>query len=146
MIPKYEENPLLTRVMDEFDFDNPQLDIVDAISRMRIELSQSSNGYALAANQIGIKLRAFIIGQKEYINPKIIKYVGTQSSTEGCLSFPNIFIERERPARISVKFQDMSGKVHRLQYTGIKAVAFCHELDHLNGVIFTDCEYKVKNE
>ena len=132
--------------MEEFNFSSPQLDIVEAIERMRVELAGCSNGYALAANQIGIKLRAFIIGQKEYINPKLVKIVGVQCSTEGCLSFPNLFIERHRPARITVKYQDINGKVHRCEYTGIKAVAFCHELDHLDGKVFIESEYKVVRE
>lgn len=142
-IPVYNENPLLNEVMEEFDFNNPSINLVDAIQKMRMSLASCDNGYALAANQIGIKLRAFIIKEKEYINPRIIKSIGIQTSSEGCLSFPDLYIERSRPARIWVKYYDITGKSHSSEYTGIKAVAFSHELDHLNGKTFLEENHKV---
>lgn len=142
-IPSYYENPLLKVVVDEFDFDNPSVNLEHSLDVMRKSLRECPFGYALAANQIGIPLRAFIIKDKEYINPRIIKSVGLQTSEEGCLSFPDMYVQRTRPARIWVKYRDVNGKNHTNEYSGFKAVAFCHELDHLNGKTFLEGNHKI---
>ena len=144
-ISQFEQNSLLREVIADYDFKNPTLDLGAALESMHSALSTSDNGYALAANQIGLQLRAFIIGEREYINPRITKQVGVQQSREGCLSFSGLYITRTRPARIWVKYYDRHGVSHAAQYTELKAIAFCHELDHLNGVVFTDCEYTVSS-
>lgn len=131
-------NPLLYQQIEKYNFGRTDIDLVSIVNGMIDYLKNSSNGYALAANQVGIDLRAFIIGETVYINPEIIKTWGEQTGTEGCLSFPNEWIEKTRAFKVDVKFQDINGKIQRRIFTDLKARAFQHELDHLNGICFND--------
>lgn len=105
------------------------------------ETMQSANGVGLAAPQIGIIKRVVVIdvgnGKIELINPKIIEASGTQTGAEGCLSFPGIFGEVERPNYVKVKAFDRNGKEFELEGEELLARAVCHECDHLDGVVFT---------
>lgn len=101
-----------------------------------------ANGVGLAAPQIGILKRVIVINIEgkwlELINPVIMKFSGEQISVEGCLSCPNIFGLTNRPLKVTIKYQDRYGKVHRKTGTDLLAKAFCHEVDHLNGELFID--------
>jgi len=131
-------NPLLYQPIEKYNFGRTDIDLISIVNNMIDYLKNSSNGYALAANQVGIDLRAFIIGETVYINPEIIKAWGEQTGTEGCLSFPNEWIEKTRAFKVDVKFQDINGKIQRRTFTDLKARAFQHELDHLNGICFNN--------
>lgn len=131
-------NPLLYQPIEKYNFGNTDVDLKLIINNMVEYLKNTNNGYALAANQVGINLRAFIIGETVYINPEIIKSWGEQIGIEGCLSFPGQWIEKTRAFKIDVKFQDINGKVQKRTFTDLKARAFQHELDHLNGICFND--------
>ncbi len=102
---------------------------------------QKAEGVGLAAPQVGILKRAVIIdigeGRIELINPVIVDTDGTQNGAEGCLSFPGIFGEVERPNYVKIKAQDRNGKEFTLEGTELLARAMCHECDHLDGVVFT---------
>ena len=92
--------------------------------------------------QVGILKRIVVIdcgdGPVELINPEIVKTEGEQCGQEGCLSLPGRDETVRRPKKVQVKGQDREGKWH--DYTGedLKARAFCHEIDHLDGVLFID--------
>ena len=106
------------------------------------ETMNESNGVGLAAPQVGILKRAVIVdvgdGVIELINPVIIEENGTQNGPEGCLSVPNVFGEVERPMYVKVRAQDRNGEWFEVEGEGLKARAFCHELEHLDGKLFLD--------
>jgi peptide deformylase len=108
-----------------------------------LETMQEAGGVGLAAVQVGILRRALIvdIGEDlvELINPVILEASEEmQSDPEGCLSFPGEYGLVERPLRVKVQAQDRHGDLIILEAEGLKARAFCHEIDHLNGVLFID--------
>jgi len=111
------------------------------------ETMYAAPGVGLAANQIGVLLRVFVIdiaGEDEpsdlrvFINPEILETTGTQTWEEGCLSFPGITEEIRRAERVRVKALDREGKPFELEAEGLLAVAVQHENDHLNGVVMLD--------
>jgi peptide deformylase len=100
-------------------------------------------GAGLAANQIGVPLRVCVVKGDEnqiwgLVNPVIVKSAGTQIGYEGCLSKPGWVGEVERYDAVVVKGLNRHGKQVRIKSTGFTARAFQHELDHLDGVLFTD--------
>lgn len=103
-----------------------------------------SDGIGLAAVQVGILKRAIVIdprdedGLMKMVNPVITEKDGEQIGVEGCLSVPNFNGTVKRPERIKVEYQDENGDHHEIEATGLKAVVICHEVDHLNGVLFVD--------
>lgn len=109
----------------------------------------STTGIGLAAPQIGVLKRAIIIDLREgeepiiLINPAIAAKVGKEESIEGCLSYPGYEGKVIRPKKVTVKGVDINGK--KVEYTaeGLLAKAFCHEIDHLDGILYTDRAKKV---
>jgi peptide deformylase len=99
-------------------------------------------GCGLAAVQVGVLKRVVVMdcgdGYTELVNPEIISSEGTQEQEEGCLSVPNEHGITLRPAVVKVKAQDRNGKWHIYKGTELKARCFCHEIDHLNGILFTE--------
>ena len=111
------------------------------------ETLKKAEGVGLAAPQVGILRRVCIVdigdgsGVIELVNPEIVDQSGKQSGAEGCLSFPNQYGVVERPMFVTVKAQDRNGKEFTVKGEALKARAFCHEIDHLNGVVFKErCE------
>ncbi len=106
------------------------------------ETMTDADGVGLAAPQVGILRRAVVIdigeGKVELVNPQIIEAEGEQNLQEGCLSCPNQWGVTSRPARIKVRAQDRSGKFFEYEATGLFAVASCHEIDHLDGILFKE--------
>ncbi len=106
------------------------------------ETLKKAEGVGLAAPQIGLLRRVCIVdvgdedGLIELVNPRIIESSGNQSGAEGCLSCPNEYGIVDRPMFVTVKAQDRFGKEFTIKGEGLKARAFCHELDHLDGIIF----------
>ncbi len=104
------------------------------------ETMDLENGVGLAAPQVGIIRQVCIVdigeGLIELINPKIIEEDGTQEDIEGCLSFPGEFGIVERPLKVKVTAQDRQGEHFEMEAEGFLARAFCHEIDHLGGVLF----------
>lgn len=99
-------------------------------------------GVGLAAPQVGILRRVVLVdnGEKvlELINPEIIETKGEQEDYEGCLSVPGRWGVTRRPAYVKVRAMNRHGKYYEADGTGIVARCFCHEIDHLDGVLFTD--------
>ncbi len=106
------------------------------------ETLYKSNGVGLAAVQVGVLRRVVVIdcgdGYLELINPEITDSEGEQEEVEGCLSVPGRNGITKRPMKVTVKAQNRDGKWCVYQGEGLKARCFCHELDHLDGILFTD--------
>ncbi|MCL2401790.1 MAG: peptide deformylase [Oscillospiraceae bacterium] len=141
-----DEDPSLkkkSRAVTEFDKRLHQL--LDDMRETLIE----ANGLGLAAPQVGVLRRAALIVDLnietdlldeqiiELVNPEITASSGTQSGSEGCLSVPGIYGIVTRPDLVKVKAQDRHGKPIEIWCKDITARAACHEIDHLNGVLFT---------
>ena len=109
------------------------------------ETMHADNGVGLAAVQVGI-LKRLVVIDIEYdgspslklVNPVIVKAKGEQEVEEGCLSFPNQFAKVIRPKEVTVKALDENGKTITVKGKDLLAQALCHEIDHLNGVLFVD--------
>ncbi|MFP5310073.1 MAG: peptide deformylase [Actinomycetes bacterium] len=100
-------------------------------------------GVGLAANQVGVLKRLFTWQVDEeggaVVNPVVADASDdVEVDDEGCLSFPGLFYEVERPLRIAVDWQDVHGEPHRVELEGFNARVWLHEMDHLNGVLFID--------
>lgn len=106
------------------------------------ETMESANGVGLAASQVGVLRRVAIVdtgeGVIDLINPVLIKQDGIQTEAEGCLSIPGIQGIVERPAHVVVEALDRNGKLQRIEGVELLARALCHEIDHLNGILFED--------
>ena len=121
------------------DFDNKLEELIDDM----IETLHSKKGaVGLAAPQVGILRRVVVIdvgeGVIELVNPSIVEKNGEQIEMEGCLSFPDRYEKIKRPALVKVKAYDRKGKEFFKEGEGLLARAFCHEIDHLNGIVFLD--------
>ncbi len=124
-----------SRVVEKFDDRLAML-----IDDMK-ETMYDGNGVGLAAVQVGVLKRVVVIdvgdGPMELVNPEIIFAEGEQISQEGCLSLPNKWANTKRPQKVQVKAQDRNGKWQLFTGEDLKAKAFCHEIDHLDGILFT---------
>lgn len=142
-----DDDPRLREKCDIINIYN-EPDLRAVIEEM-FQLMLKNNGMGLAAPQVGIKKRFFIMfyDNKMYvcINPSIKKYGReTETSTEGCLSFPNLTLNIERPTMVKVAYQDIRGQRVEKKFTGVLARCFLHEYDHLNGIVFTEKLLKQK--
>ncbi|MDP3277461.1 MAG: peptide deformylase [Deltaproteobacteria bacterium] len=111
------------------------------------ETMYAAKGVGLAAPQIGVSLRVFVIDTAAddepsallvFINPEIVDKQGVVLWEEGCLSFPGITVEIERAERVTVRALNVNGETFELNADGLFAIALQHENDHLNGKLMTD--------
>ena len=144
-ILKYGEQPLRERSKEVAKVSKKIQDLVQDM----LDTMYSANGVGLAAPQIGINLRIFVIdvsaenepmNPRVFINPKIIKKSGSVCSQEGCLSFPEVYTEVKRAEYVMVKAIDLKGRSFVLEAGEgtLLARAIQHEFDHLEGVLFVD--------
>lgn len=130
--------------------------LAQLLDDMRETLIQS-NGVGLAAPQVGVLRRAVIVletnvpeGEKEYfielINPEILEVSGSQRGAEGCLSVPGEYGLVERPSHIKVRAQNRNGEWFEVEGDGLTARCFCHEIDHLEGILFTSKSERMLTE
>jgi peptide deformylase len=122
----------------------------DEIRRLIEDMAETmyaAPGVGLAANQIGVLKRIFVIDTaaedepsqlRAFVNPEIIEESGTQTWSEGCLSFPGASEDIKRAERVIVRALDAEGTTFELEAHGLLAVAIQHENDHLNGVLMID--------
>ena len=122
------------------------------------ETMTTANGVGLAAPQVGILRRAVVVLETnvpegeperviELVNPEILESSGEQEGPEGCLSVPGDFGMVKRPDYVKVKAQDRDGNWFEAEGVGLTARAFCHELDHLDGHMFTElCDHILSDE
>lgn len=117
-------------------------------TRAMFDLMYEAKGIGLAANQVGLPFRFFVLNltadpqQKDqeqvFINPEIVKKFGSDESEEGCLSFPGLFAKVRRSKKIHVKGYDLEGRPIELEAENLHARAIQHEADHLRGKLFVD--------
>jgi peptide deformylase len=142
-ILRYGERPLHERAAAVTAFDAGLHRLIDDM----IETMYAAPGIGLAATQIGVPLRIFVVdlsvGRKAedlivMVNPMLVERDGTQLEEEGCLSAPGFNATVIRPARVVVKGVNRDGEEQTIEATTLLARAFQHEMDHLDGVVFID--------
>lgn len=134
-----EEDAILrkkSRVVENFD--DRLFELLDDMA----ETMYAADGVGLAAVQVGVLRRVVVIdigeGLMELINPEIIEVDGVQCDVEGCLSLPGKQAYTMRPMTVKVKAQNRDGNWCMYKGSGLKAKAFCHEIDHLDGILYVD--------
>jgi len=138
-------NPILREKISDFDFDNPSEDPKE-LERSMIETMFANNGLGLSANQVGKRVRMFVMGHKDspdtaqaFFNPIVIANTDTiKDLEEGCLSFSGIYVNIKRPTAIKARWQNSSGEWQESEFNGYDCKCFLHELDHLEGIVFQD--------
>ncbi len=120
---------------------------IKTLAEDMLETMYSAPGIGLAAPQVGVNLRLMVIditgGEEQghqiiFTNPEITEQEGTQEAEEGCLSVPGFIAVVERPSKVHVVGQDLEGNPQELDAEGILARAVCHEIDHLDGILYLD--------
>ena len=136
-----ETHPSLKSKLREFDFANPPVD-PNTFASSLVETCKKHGALGLSANQCGYNYRVFVMGTEDnyvaFYNPKIT-WVSEETSKmeEGCLSYLDLFLNINRPATIKVSYQDFNGEKKETHFTGLTARCFQHELDHMNGIVYT---------
>ena len=144
-----ETSDMLTRAMPAFDFANPIVPPQELIDQMQ-EVRKENGGIGLAAPQVGVETRVLVIGaggmetdgvdefNKAFFNPSI-KYLEGEESymIEGCLTFPGLFVKIKRPDAACINYFDQDGVNFEEVFSGMTSRILQHEIDHLNGVLFT---------
>lgn len=131
-----------------WSFDN--IEDTEILSRNMINFMIENKGIGLAANQIGLDKRVFVMGlsasdSRAYFNPSIIEFSKeTVEDIEGCLSYPNLWLKIQRPAWIVASYQNSRGEYKEEKFSNILSKCFQHELDHLDGICFVDKVSKLK--
>jgi peptide deformylase len=145
-------DPVLLRPTTEVEEIDDE--IRDLVADM-VETMYDEPGVGLAANQVGVPLRICVIdlsvgeepGQLQVlVNPVVLETEGTQYGEEGCLSFPEVTLEIERPDRVRVEATDLDGKTRVLEGQGLMARALLHEIEHLDGKVFLRNVSSLKRE
>lgn len=138
---RYEDDEILRKRSREIEVID---DKIKELAQDMMETMHKWDGLGLAGPQVGVLKRIIVIDLYEegmqftLINPVIIKENGNQEVEEGCLSFPNKFGKVERPKEVVVEALDLDGCKVKLKAKDLLAQALCHEIDHLNGILFTD--------
>lgn len=147
------KDPILKKVLEEVEIKPDETrEIADHLT----DLMYAEDGLGLAANQVGLDMRMFVLRafQSEQtkdvahtaggramalINPKIVDVSEeTVVLEEGCLSYPGLYVKIKRPKHIKIRFTDFNNRTHTLKFTGITARAIQHEMDHLDGIVHID--------
>ncbi len=136
-----DTNPMLSRNIPTFNFNNPEVNPEELSGRLKTTM-KLYGGIGLAANQCGLPFRVFVIGNGDEsiacFNPRLISVSEKKNElNEGCLSFPGMFLKIQRPEFIEVEFENEKGITVRAKFSGVTARCYQHELDHLNGIKFT---------
>lgn len=147
---RLETDPILRKQSKEIK------EITDRIKEIAMDMKETmyhANGVGLAAPQVGILKRLIVVDitpegndPRFFINPVITSQEGCIRDTEGCLSVPGIVGFVNRPEKIRVKAIDLDGNEIDMEAEGFFARAICHEVDHLNGIVFIDREDYEKAE
>lgn len=135
--------------VEKFD-DELQMLLDDMVETMR-----HAKGAGLAGNQVGVPLRVIVVdfgaleGKEDikfFVNPEIVSQEDERIDTEGCLSFPQIFVDVKRPKKIKVKALDREGKHFEIEGEDFLSKALSHEIDHLNGILMIDHLSPIKKQ
>lgn len=137
---RYEGDDILRKKCKKVEEVNDHIRMI--LDDMIDTLHNTEDGAALAAPQIGILRRLVVIdmgtGIIKLVNPEIIEEKGTQECVEGCLSIPNKYGNTIRPKKVTIKALNENGEEIVLTGRGEMAKCFCHEIDHLDGILFID--------
>jgi peptide deformylase len=145
MLELVEENhPILKASIPVTDADIN----LESLAKDMFLIMWSNGGIGLAAPQCGMAVRMFVMGPQEgpnyvCINPTIIENGPDEIGPEGCLSFPALWLNIRRPKWVHARYTTLNGEVVEQRFDGILARCYVHELDHLNGVTFTDRSSKL---
>jgi peptide deformylase len=139
---KYYGSSVLTRKAKLIRGVTPE---IKKLGHDMVATMKHNSGVGLAGPQVGVSKRIITIDcGKEFqdepyimINPKIMKATGTQTGPEGCLSFPELYFPVKRARYVTVVYLDLNGEVQRLETHSLLARAIAHEIDHLDGKLFT---------
>ncbi len=136
---KGEDNEDLRKISREVKEITPH--ILTLLDDMKDTLVIEDGG-GLAAPQVGVLRRIAVVSYEdkyyELINPKILEESGEVSGEEGCLSVPGVWGFVPRPEKIKVSYMDRFAQMHEIEISGMPARIFCHEIDHLDGILFVD--------
>jgi len=148
-------NPVLLKAARPVDADEFNGDLERLVADM-FETMEDAQGVGLAAPQVGISKRIFVMdtpagenGERErhaFINPEIVHIEGEQVGDEGCLSFPGLFQVVQREMRVIARAQDVKGKQFELDVNELSARCILHETDHCDGIVFLDRMSPLKRE
>jgi peptide deformylase len=143
----HEADPFLSKQIPDLNLESLPEDLPSKVEEM-FQLMFQKNGIGLAASQVGLEYRVFIMGDTHNkfvcINPQILyKSDERVRIREGCLSYPGLNVSIDRSASIQVLFWDLLGQPQKMELNGIWARCFQHELDHLNGITFVKRAGKV---
>ncbi|MBF4693063.1 peptide deformylase [Fusibacter ferrireducens] len=134
------DDPILRKICREVNVVDEKIKLI--LDDMADTLYHTDNSAALAAPQIGILKRLVVIdfgeGLIELINPVIVETQGLQEVTEGCLSIPDKWGKLNRPHFVRVSAQNRHGETFEIKGEGFLAKCLCHEIDHLEGILFID--------
>ena len=151
--------PIVTYPNDVLTTKGARVEKIDADLRRlvadMIETMYAAPGVGLAAPQVGVSLQLAVVdisvGEDPsqllvLINPELVAQSGKQVDEEGCLSFPGFTEMVERPMSVTLKAHDLDDRPFEVEAEGFLARAFCHEIDHLNGVLFVDRMSSLKRQ
>lgn len=138
-------NTILRTRCEDFDFENCIIDPEKLESEL-IETMFAHDGIGLAAPQVGITARVFVMGHstnpeaaQAFFNPVVIAVTDeVDNLEEGCLSFPGVYVNIKRPKKILARWQNSKGEWQESEFDGYNCKCFLHELDHLEGIVFQD--------
>jgi len=144
---KKDPDPILYQKLEDYDF-SCGMDPYE-IERVMIAIMEDEYGIGISANQVGFDKRVVIVkpkGQSAFalFNPVIIERHGECSDEEGCLSFPGLFMQIKRFETITAKYLDKDAKECTITLSGMDAKCLQHEIDHLDGIVFTSHVSKMK--
>ena len=130
---------ILKQKLEPFDFANPPTD-PRKLAISLIETMVHYRGIGMAANQVGLPYRVFVMGAEKVgfacFNPEILESEGEETYDEGCITYPGLFLKVKRAKTIKVRYIDMNGVEKEQRFDGLTARIFQHELDHLNGIVY----------
>jgi peptide deformylase len=150
-IRKFGDEVLRRRTEEVEVFDEGLQRLIDDM----VDTMYAAPGVGLAANQIGVSKRVMVIdlsvGRSPdelhvFVNPEIVESEGSVTEEEGCLSIPDFVEIVTRPGRVKVRYKDQHGVEHEMWGEGLMSRALCHEIDHLNGMLFIDYLRGLKKE
>lgn len=137
-----EDNPILKQKAENWDFKNHVN--AEVIEQEMLDMMKANRGRGLAGNQVGLLRRVFVMKLEDgreigCFNPAILCGDNAlDEGEEGCLSFPNLWLKVKRNKKITAMYLDNTGKQCIIELEGIDARCFQHELDHLDGITFTE--------
>ncbi len=139
----YPDPVLRARCAEVTEFDDP----LRRLAEDMVETMHRAPGVGLAAPQVGVERRLAVVdvsvgedpqALRVLVNPRLVEKDGSDVDTEGCLSIPGLSEKVRRPFQVFVEAQDLEGRGVRLEVSEFEARAVCHEIDHLDGVLFVD--------